>query len=83
MSAPESLLHEELVTIKLGAALDYVLSHMDPEARAALPPLQPFITAEFVEVRAEETVVVAVPRWWLDDDEDQLLPDLLRHSVTE
>lgn len=83
MTAPESLLHEELVAIKLGAALDHVLSHMDPAARAALPMLQPFITPEFVEVRAEQTVVVAIPRWWLDDDEDQLLPDLDRHSTTQ
>ncbi|MCZ4560708.1 hypothetical protein O4160_07625 [Rhodococcus sp. IEGM 1401] len=79
MTAPESLLHEELVAIKLGACLDYVLSKMDPDARAALPMLQPYITPEFVEVRAEDRVIVAVPRWWLDDDEDQLLPNLVQH----
>lgn len=82
MSTPESLVHEEIVAIKLGACLDYVLSHMNETERAALPMLQPFITAEFVEVRAEDRVIVAVPLWWLADDEDQLLPDLTQRSST-
>ncbi|QII06957.1 hypothetical protein BH93_17815 [Rhodococcoides fascians A25f] len=83
MSTPESLVHEEIVAIKLGACLDYVLSKMDQTERAALPMLQPYITPEFVEVRAEDRVIVAVPRWWLADDEDQLLPTLERHTTAE
>lgn len=69
-----SPLDDETRALKIAAVLDRVLSRIPEAVRAVMPMLTPRVDTEFLHVFSGALLLVSIPRWWLDDGDDWLLP---------
>ncbi len=76
VTAPESLIDEEVIALKVAAVLDHVLAKLPDALRSILPMIVPVFDSDHLHLWCGSAPLVSIPIWWLRDGDDWLLPSL-------